>query len=109
MHSLNHGRTDADMVKFEEAIVDAVVAKLGADVTDSDAGQGQMGVQVPNLHDEGMGTEVLQRRKPTLTSMQWCMVPANHECTAFKVGGRQIQDQTSTRSTSALAQPISRG
>ena len=47
------------MVEAEEAVVNAIVAKLGADVPHANAWQGQMGGHVPNGHHKGVRAIVL--------------------------------------------------
>lgn len=43
---------NADVLEAEEAVVDAVHAQLGADLTDFDAGQRHVSLLVAQLHDE---------------------------------------------------------
>ena len=51
--------TEAEVLKAQEAVVHAVVAKLGANVAYGDPRQGLMGLQVPDWGDEGMHAVVL--------------------------------------------------
>ena len=47
------------MVEAEEAVINAIVAKFGANVPHADAWQGQVGGQVPNGHHKGVRAIVL--------------------------------------------------
>jgi hypothetical protein len=60
-------RTYADVVEAQEAVVDAVVAELGADVADRDARQRLVGRQRPDLHDEAVRPIVLHAAPTRLT------------------------------------------
>ena len=53
-------RTYADVVEAQEAVVNAIVAELGADVADCDARQRLVGRQRPDLHYEAVRPIVLQ-------------------------------------------------
>ena len=51
------------MIEAHEAVVNAIVAKLGADVAQGDAWQGLVGLHVAELHQEGMGAMVYPSHK----------------------------------------------
>ena len=61
------------MVEAEEAIINAVVAKLGADIAHANAWQWQVGSHVPNGHHKGVRAIVLPSdEQPCHGHLQMC-------------------------------------